>query len=263
MGKSIGVISLKGGVGKTSSVICLGDALSNFGNKVLLVDGNLSAPNLGLHLNIINPKVTLHHVLNGQANISDSLHSCGNFDVLPSQVFNNQRVNPFRLKDKLSSLKKEYDFILIDSSPSLNDETLSVMLASDELLVVTTPDLPTLTMTIKAIQAARKRDAPISGIILNKLYNKKFEISIPKIEELTNVPVLARIPHDVNLVKSVSEFSPYTQNKPNSKGSIEFRKLAAVLSGQKYKPFTWKEIITFGPSKMDVNRELYYTRVFR
>jgi len=263
MGKSIGVISLKGGVGKTSSTICLGDALAGFGKKVLLVDGNLSAPNLGLHLNIIDPKITLHHVLNGQANVSDAIYNHPNFDVLPSQIFNNQRINPYRLRDKLNSLKKDYDFILIDSSPSLSDETLSAMLASDELFVVTTPDLPTLTMTIKAISAAKKREAPISGIILNKVYNKKFEIPIRKIEEFSGVPVVARIPHDVEILKAVSEFSPYTQHRPNSKGAIEFKKLAATISGEKYKPFTWKEVLRIGPSKTDVNRQLYYSRVFR
>jgi len=62
MGKAIGVISLKGGVGKTSIVVALGAALSELGKKVLLVDGNLSSPNLGLHLNIINPEKTIHDI---------------------------------------------------------------------------------------------------------------------------------------------------------------------------------------------------------
>ena len=55
MAKIIGVLSLKGGVGKTSVVSSLGDALSDFGKKVLLVDANYSAPNLGLHFNIVDP----------------------------------------------------------------------------------------------------------------------------------------------------------------------------------------------------------------
>ena len=67
MGKSIGILSIKGGVGKTSSVIALGDAISGFGKKVLLVDGNFSAPNLGIYLNILNPEKTLHDVLDRTA----------------------------------------------------------------------------------------------------------------------------------------------------------------------------------------------------
>jgi len=69
-------------------------------------------------------------------------------------------------------LKKRYDVILIDSSPSLNEETLAVILASDELLVVTTPDYPTLGMTMKSVKIARQRGTPISGLIINKVYKK-------------------------------------------------------------------------------------------
>ena len=63
-GKIIGIISLKGGVGKTSSVANLGAVLaSEFNKKVLVVDANFSAPNLGLHLGLVEPKVTIHDVL--------------------------------------------------------------------------------------------------------------------------------------------------------------------------------------------------------
>ena len=74
MGKSIGILSLKGGVGKTSVVVALGDALAHLGKKVLLIDGNLSAPNLGMHLNIIDPDVTLQDVLSREKNLNDSIH---------------------------------------------------------------------------------------------------------------------------------------------------------------------------------------------
>ncbi|MCH8872918.1 AAA family ATPase, partial [candidate division KSB1 bacterium] len=56
--KTIGILSIKGGVGKTSTVAALGAAIAGFDKKVLLIDGNFSAPNLGLHLGIVNPKVT-------------------------------------------------------------------------------------------------------------------------------------------------------------------------------------------------------------
>ena len=75
MGKIIGIISIKGGVGKTSVVIALGAAMANeFDKKVLLVDGNFSAPNLALHLGLINPEITLHHVLNNRANAENAIY---------------------------------------------------------------------------------------------------------------------------------------------------------------------------------------------
>ena len=87
MAKTIGILSLKGGVGKTSTVVSLGDAISGFGKKVLLVDGNLSSPTLGIHLNILKSKKTLHYVLSRNLNPMEAIHKLDNFDVLPSTIF--------------------------------------------------------------------------------------------------------------------------------------------------------------------------------
>ena len=265
MGKSIGIVSLKGGVGKTSVVASLGSALSEAGKKVLLIDGNLSSPSLGLHLNIIDPEKTLHHVLNRTANTREAIykHEEG-FHIMPASIFEKTEVNPLKLKDKIKGLKRSYDIILIDSSPSLNEETLAVMLASDEIFVVTTPDHPTLSATIKAVKLAKQRGTPISGLILNKVHNKDFEISLEDIEETLEVPVLAVIPYDVNVLKSLSYMEPYTSHKPKSKGSTEYKKLAGVLIGQKYKQTKLKRIFGWvNPKKQEINREIFYKRVFK
>ena len=263
MGKTIGIVSLKGGVGKTSSVVALGDALSGFGKKVLLVDANFSAPNLGIHLNVINPENTLHEVLRGESNASRAIVSLENFDVLPSKVFNNFEISPLKLKNKLSGLKNKYDVVLIDSSPALNEETLAAMLASDELFVVATPDYPTMAMTLKAIKLAKQRGVQINGLILNKVYNKGFELSLDEIEEAAEMPVMAVIPHDVNVLKALSKFVPSTTHKPKSEGSQEYKRLAATLLGEKYKPVKMKNFFRWAnPKKQDINRMLFYERVF-
>src|SRR3989344_1568082 len=137
MGKSIGIISLKGGVGKTSVVAALGSAFAEFNKKVLLVDANFSSPNLGIHLNVINPRFTIHHVLDNVANVKNAIYKLEKFDVLPASIFYKGNISPLKLKDKISLLKKQYDIILIDSSPALNEETLAAMLASEEIFVVT------------------------------------------------------------------------------------------------------------------------------
>ncbi|RLG14975.1 hypothetical protein DRN69_03650 [Candidatus Pacearchaeota archaeon] len=262
MGKTIGIISLKGGVGKTSVVGALGYALSDFDKKVLLIDGNLSAPNLGLHLNIINPKITLHNILNRSANARDAICKLDNFDIIPSSLSSNLRINPLKLKDRIKFLKRDYDIILMDSSPALNEETLAVMLASDRLLVVTTPDHPTLSTTIKSVKLAKKRGVPIDGLILNKVHDKNFEISVGEIERITDVPVMAIIPYDINALKAVSNLVPFTQYKSKSKGSIEYKKLAATLIGEKYNPFSFKNLFK-NPSRQEINREIYYERFFK
>ncbi|MFH1325402.1 MAG: AAA family ATPase [archaeon] len=262
MGKVIGVVSVKGGVGKTSSVVSLGHALSGIKKRVLLVDGNLSSPNLGIHLKIIDPEVSLHHVLSRMANIGDSIHKLADFDVIPSTIFNNLKTNPFELKDKIKPLKRRYDFILIDSSPALNSETLAVFFAADEIVIVTTPDVPTLSATLKTIKMAKKRKIPIMGMVLNKVYDEKFELSIDDIEKTTGVPVLAVVPYDKHVLKALSEFTPYTDYKPKSKGSVEFKKLAGVLAGQKYKPFSLRNTFGLTPKRQEINREIFYDRVF-
>src|SRR4030042_5809770 len=172
MGVAIGIVSLKGGVGKTTAVVSLGSAIAGFGKKVLLVDGNISSPNLGLHLEIVEPEVSLQDVLEKKANPSEAIHKLENFDILPASIFRDYKSNLFSMKEKLKYLKRSYDYILIDSSPSLDNETLGAMIASDEILVVTTPDHPTLSTTMKALKLAKQRGTPISGIILNKVHNR-------------------------------------------------------------------------------------------
>ncbi|MDE1848443.1 MAG: AAA family ATPase [Nanoarchaeota archaeon] len=264
MGKVIGILSLKGGVGKTSAVLSLGSAVAELGRRVLLVDGNLSAPNLGVHLNLIEPEITLHHVLNSDQNIEDSIVTLDdfNFDVIPASIFYRSRINPFKLKEKLRIMKGRYDLILIDSSPAMNDETLAVMLASDEIFIVTTPDYPTLSMTIKAIKDARTRGIKVDGLILNKVYGKPFEIPIDQIEKTADIPVLAVIPDDMSVLKSTSQFVPPFMQNPNSRGGAEYRKLAGVIIGEKYKP---RGLFGFlrTPKRQDVNREIFYETIFK
>jgi len=263
MGKTIGVISLKGGVGKTSSVLALGSALSNLGKRVLLIDGNLSSPNLGIHLNILDTEKTINHVLSDLLNMKDSISDAGSFHVVPASMFGKFNLNPLKLKDKIKDVKRKYDVILVDSSPVMNDETLGVVLASDQLLVVTTPDHATLSNTINAIKHSNQRNTPISGLILNKVYNKNFEIGIEKIEDTAGVPVMAVIPHDIGFMKALSNFESIVEHKPNSEASEEYNKLAATLVGEKYKPIQLKSFFRWvNPRQQDVNRTIFYERVF-
>ena len=264
MGEVIGMISLKGGVGKTSSVVALGAAIAELGKKVLLVDGNLSAPNLGLHLNVIDPDATIHHVLDRSIKVRDAIYEVGDLHLIPGTVFNRKKINPLMLRDRIKYLRNDYDFILIDSSPALNEETLAVMLASDKLFVVTTPDYPTLSTTIKAAKLAKQRGTPISGLILNKVHNKKFELSLDDIEQTSGLPILAVIPHNVKVLKALFNFTPSTNYSPNSRGSIEYKKLASTLTGENYRSFELRNFLgNLVPLRQQINRDIFYHNVFR
>tara|TARA_B100000315_G_scaffold241082_1_gene261588 strand:+ start:3135 stop:3926 length:792 start_codon:yes stop_codon:yes gene_type:complete len=263
MSKTIGILSIKGGVGKTSSVISLGDAISSLGKKVLLVDANFSAPNLGAHFKIIDPEKTLHEVLNRKSKIREAIQKVGELDLLPARIFNNSLISPLELKKKLKSVEKKYDVILIDSSPALNEESLSAMLASDEIIIVTTPDLPTLTSTLKIVKLIKQRGIPISGLIINKTHDKDFELSLNEIEEVVEVPVLAIVPYDINVQRASSKAIPSTSYKPKSKSSVEYKKLAGTLMGVKYKQGKFKDFFKMTPKRHEINREIFYERVFK
>ena len=264
MGKTIGIVSLKGGVGKTSSVAALGAAMAEIGKKTLLIDGNFSAPNLGVHLDVLDPVHTIHDVLEGKIHLSEAIHELPgfNFHLVPASMARRQ-INPLKLKDKLKIVKRSYDSILLDSSPALNDETLAVMLASDYLLVVSTPDYATLGNTLQAIKLARQRGTPIAGLIINKVYGKRFELPIEAIENASGVPVMAVIPHDIKILEALSEARPSTVYRPNSKASKEYRKLAATLVGEKENPVKLKKFLRWvSPKQQEINREIFYNRVF-
>jgi len=256
MAQIIGVISIKGGVGKTTVVSNLAAVFANdFGKRVLAVDANFSAPNLGLHVGIVNPDKTLNDVLNDRCSPFDPIiqHDFG-FDVLPASL-GNKKTNPSRLKSKLQILKDNYDVILIDSSPNLNDELVATMNAADHLLVVSSPDYPTLSCTMHATKIAVSKKTPIAGIILNRTYNKGFELSIQDIEDATKVPVLAVLPHDISVVHALSQTAPSSIYFPKKEGSIEYRKLAAALINENYVDPRLFNRLFKKSTKADLNRE--------
>jgi septum site-determining protein MinD len=138
------------------------------------------------------------------------------------------------------------------------------MLASEEIIVVTTPDLPTLSVTIKATKIAKNRGIPIVGLVINKMHNKSFELTPKEIEETAEIPIMAIIPHDINILKSLSEFKPSTIHRPNSRASQEYKKLASTIIGEKYIPIKLRTIFRWiSPTRQDVNRTIYYEQMFK
>ncbi len=260
LSRVIGVIAIKGGVGKTSCVAQLGSALAEFGQKVLLVDANFSAPNLGFHFGLQNPQKTLHHVLQRKIPAHKAVYSYAkNLHLIPGSLLN-ERVNPFQLKKQLQLIRDFYDIVLIDSSPHLNYEILATMVASDELLVVANPDIPTLSCTMHAVKEAVKKKTPITGLILNKVRGKDFELSIEEIEKACGVPVIGYLPESVAVPESIAHTTPLPYHKPLHEVSIEMRKLAAALIKQEYKDPRWwmgvKKFFDKSVRKDEVNREL-------
>jgi septum site-determining protein MinD len=231
MGVTLGIIAVKGGVGKTTIATSLAvDLARRFQKKVLLVDANYSAPNVGLHMDIVTPNKTIHDVLAGKARLQHAVHTKHGIDVMPGSYSYRREIRPLLLRDKLAVAKKKYDFIVIDSSPNLNDEVLSVMLASDALFVVSTPDYPTLSCSLSAAWLARQRGKPIAGIILNKLRNPRYELSLEDIEHAMGIPVVARIPDDEFHGRALYLRMPSIVYRNNTVFAQEIAALGATLT---------------------------------
>ncbi len=259
--KIIGFISVKGGVGKTTAVANLGLILSkDYNKKVLIVDANLSGPNLALHFGFTKPQNTLHDVLDGKVKIQKAIyeHTSG-LHLLPASLMS-RKVDTKRLTNYITSLRSFYDLILIDSSPAMNKELESAIDVSDELFVLTTPDYVTLASTLHTLKAAKTRRTHVSGIIINKARGKRYELSLDDIQEATKMPVVSVLYDNSKIIEALSRNNPIAAVFPLSDAAVEYKKLAAALIGDRYTDTRLKSKIKTAFSKRlsqdEVNRAI-------
>src|SRR3989344_8765778 len=133
MAMLITIISGKGGVGKTTTAINLGAAIQSFGKEVIVLDANLTTPNVGLHLGAPIVPISLNHVLLGKASISDAIyeHESGT-KIVPSSLSVKElgRLNHGKLKEVGKKLRKMADYIIYDSASGLGPEAVSALEAA-------------------------------------------------------------------------------------------------------------------------------------
>ncbi|MEK6894710.1 MAG: MinD/ParA family protein [Nanoarchaeota archaeon] len=266
MTKTLGFISLKGGVGKTTMSAAVATHLANaYHKRVLLVDANFSAPNLGLHMDIVSPQKTIHDVLAGDP-ISSAIHLQYGVDVIPGNFLDNKDLNPMLLKDRIGHIKKDYDFVILDSSPSLNDEMLATIIASDHIFAVSTPDYPTLSCTIRAAQLAKSRHRPIAGIIVNQSHGH-YDINSEEIQESTGIPVVAKIKYDEIQHMALAERVPAPLFAGRTAFTSEIDKFCRALLGLPEKSSWFASLFSKDAKLEKVNRALmaqsFYKGVFK
>ncbi|MBU0530695.1 MAG: cell division ATPase MinD [Candidatus Aenigmatarchaeota archaeon] len=234
MKRIICVVSGKGGVGKTVVTCNLGLALTELVGEVTVVDADLSVSNLGIQLGSYEPVIGLQEVLRGEVDVDDSIsfHRSG-LKFIPSSISNERRFTykPYRLKNVLKDLN---GIVLIDAPPGLGDDVFSALNSCSEVIVVTNPEIPAVTDAMKIVKFAKDMKKEVLGIVVNRR-RSRFELKDDEIEDLCEAHVIANIPEDHHLRKSIHEKTPIVQYKPFSSSSLEFKRLAANLAGIKYK----------------------------
>lgn len=255
MGTTISFVSLKGGVGKTTVAVETASALANdFNKKVLLVDGNFSAPNIHTYLDLRNGS-NLHDALSGEKGMHMAIYESFGFDVVPTQYNFDKVFDPFKLKKVLEKHKARYDFIIIDSSPH-HSEMVPAMVAADKIFIVTTPDRITFHNTIKAAELSKKNNVPIEGIIINKIRHPKYELDIFEIEKASNLPVVARIKDHKKVLEAIHSKVPLTLYDSLNDISKEIKTFAGSLSGVPEKRSFFSRLFGKHFEREQVNREL-------
>ena len=235
----IGVLSGKGGTGKTTSSINLGAALNYFGKDVTIVDANLSTPNIGLHLGVPVVPINLNHALSGKNHITEAvyLHPAG-IKIVPAGISVDElmNVNPDKLNKTVRGLDKTTDIVIVDGAAGLGKEAGSTLETVDKILIVTNPEIPAITDALKTIKVAEEFGKEVIGVILCRTKPNNLDVSLRNIETILERPVIGIIPEDKNIRESLVKKDSIVYTHPNSKASIGYKKLAANILGESYEP---------------------------
>ncbi len=237
MTRIIGIVSGKGGVGKTTLVSNLSHVLTELGKDVTAVDTNLTTPHLGLHLGLHMVPKSLHDFLRGDAKLNEVVyyHPYG-FKVIPAGLSVNDLVgiNADRLQQLTLELLGKTDFILLDSAPSLGREATLSLKLSDEILLLTNPNLPAVLDILKVAKLAESLKKIVLGVVINRVNRKEKELPAAEIEDIVKYPVIGEIPEDVNVHRALAARTSIVDYYPNSPASIEMRRLGHYLVGKEF-----------------------------
>lgn len=233
----IGCISAKGGVGKTTSAINLTAALHHFGKRATVVDANLTTPNIGIYLGKPIVPVSLHDVLKGKKDAKDALieHDSG-FKILPASIAikDAKKVDHSKLGAALRDLDGHSDFIVVDGAPGITKEALAAIKAVSDVIVITNPEMPSVTDTLKTVKLCREHKKDVLGALVTKTNAKNADMSLKDIENILEVPILGVIPEDRSVKFALANNKPVVHSHPRSAAAVQYKKLAADLLNMKY-----------------------------
>jgi chromosome partitioning protein len=248
MGKIIAIANQKGGVGKTTTAVNLGGSFGVLEYKTLIVDADPQAnATSGVGFDPKQSK-NIYDCLINEVHPSEVILTTDNpnLDILPSHIdlvgaeleMINMPNREYLLKTVLDKIKDDYDFILIDCSPSLGLITVNSLTAADSVIVPVQSEyyslegLGKLLNTIKIVQGRLNEDLDIEGLLIT-MYDTRLRLANHVVEELkTHFQKLVFdtvIHRNTNLAEAPSHGATIIMHDATSKGAVNYLNLAREI----------------------------------
>ena len=244
MARIISLINHKGGVGKTTTTLNLGKALSLLGKKVLVVDIDPQA-SLSICLGVRDPKKNIYHSL-CEDEVLPILKIDDNFYLVPSdlnlvkaEVKLQSTVNGYyKLNKLLSSQVKNYDYILIDCPPSLGLLTHNALISSNEYLIIVQSQfmslegLSTIQEVIKGLTEKLNQKWKLTGLLLTQTNHTVSSKTVVEdlIETYGKLVFKTQIRQNVALIETSAAKTDIFNYNPNSTGAEDYMNLAKEIN---------------------------------
>jgi len=245
VGRVITVFSPKGGVGKTTTAINLALALSDRGaRQVCLVDLDLAFGDVAITLQLF-PSHTIAEAIGGEEGLDfplvESLLTRHEDSLMvlaaPATPDARERVTARLVSRLLGVLKQQFDFVVIDTAPNFDEQTLQALDETDECVLVATLDVPTLKNVKVALETLDLLDIAVGHrhLVLNRA-DDAVGIATDKVESILGLSITAPIPASLDVAAATNAGQPILLASAQHPVSKAFRTLAAALTSDERVP---------------------------